>query len=82
MFFSGLNMFSAEKAGINRPCPWPDHGSGATQRCQDNRNPRIIDVSHGDPKFDNRNQRSDNWRPEANEEKYAAAARNNLRSHR
>lgn len=79
---SGLDMFSTEKAGINRPCPRPDHGSGASQRCQDDRNPRVIDVSHSDPNFDYCNQSSYNWCPEANEEKYAAATRNDLRSDR
>ena len=72
----GSEMFSAKESGINGPCPGTDHGSSATQRGQNDRNPRIVDVSHSGSKFDYGNQRSDNRRPEANEEKYAGAGCN------
>lgn len=71
-------MFSAEESGINGPCSRPDHCGGATERCQDDRNPWVTDLGQGNPDLDRGNQRSHNGRPEADKEKYSGEASNDL----
>jgi hypothetical protein len=75
-------MLAAEKSGIDGPCPRPDHCGSATERCQHDGNPRVADVGHGNPKLNPGDQRSDDWRPEANTEEYSRAGANNLWNHR
>lgn len=76
------HMFSAEKTGIKGPCPWPDHCCRGTKRRQDDRNPWVTGSGNGDPDFDDGDQGSDYWGPEAGKKKYASKGGNQLRNHR
>src|SRR5215472_17449110 len=74
VFSLGLDMLPTEKAGINRPRPRPDHGGRTAEGCQDDRHPRITDVPERHPQFHHSDQRSHEWGPETDNEKYPGAA--------
>src|SRR5580692_11767496 len=59
--------FSSEETRVNGPRARPDHGGSSTQGCQHNRHRRITRASKSDPQFDNGDQSSRHWRPEADE---------------
>jgi hypothetical protein len=78
----GSNVFPPKEASINRPRTGPDHCNGAPEGRQNEGNPRITEVAHGDPEFDYSNQRPYDWGPEAEQEKYRQPRTNDLRNHR
>lgn len=81
-FVSGGDVFSAEAAGINRPCPRSDHGNGAAENGKSERNPRVARISQCDPQFDGGNNGSCDWSPHSGKEQYPAASSNDLWNHR
>jgi len=66
--FVGLsfNVLPAKEPSIYGPCTGADHCSGAAERCQDYRNPRVSSVVESDPELNDRDHCSNDWGPKAN----------------
>jgi len=76
-----FDVLPAKEPCINGPCTGTDHGSGTAECCQDYRNPRITAVGESDPELNDCDQRSNNWGPKADQEKYRQTCTNDLRNH-
>jgi hypothetical protein len=77
-----INVFPAEKPGINGPSARSDHGQCGAKGRKEYWNPRITGAREKYPGFDNGYHRSRHRGPKTDEEKQPRASRNDLRGDR
>jgi hypothetical protein len=80
--FLHVQVSSSKQDGIDRKCARPEHRRGCADGCQHNRNPRITNMGHCDPQFDERDQRSHERRPKSDQKKHGGARPDDVRNHR
>ena len=64
---SNIEPLPAKKAGVDRQSARSQECEGDTQRCHQDRAPRVVSACENDPDLTQRDNRGGDWRPQTDE---------------